>query len=137
MGENAGLCMQAFLTLLVEDNFCLNIFGSEFVFADAPVSLSFSLIAITFYLKLIWVHSAEGTLKDTKLSEFKLVPRHVRPWLRRQGWQRCCVLFKPRFPEEGISDLPPACGEVLALPQVLLAECVFCKSVKSKEGMLF
>ena len=46
-----------FLTLLVEDNFCLNIFGSKFAFADAPVSLSFSLIAITFYPKLIWVHS--------------------------------------------------------------------------------
>ena len=46
-----------FLTLLVKDSFCLNIFGAEFAFADAPVSLSFSLIAITFYLKLILVHS--------------------------------------------------------------------------------
>lgn len=47
------------------------------------------------------------------------------------------MLFKPRFPEEGISDLPPACeecaGPATGSPWLSV---VFCTSVKSKEGML-
>ena len=127
-----------FLTLLVKDSFCLNIFGAVCVCRCACKPVIF--FNRHHFLPEINLGPLRrnGPLNDTKLDESLSwsLEGHIQPWLRRQGGRGAVCYLNPGSLKSG--SRPASClwGRCWHCRRFSLTECVFCNGFKSKEGML-